>query len=452
MRDRSTVPLDYARPGGRTIELALLKVPAAEPEQRLGSLVVNPGGPGAPGTDYAAQAGLAFRDPLPDHFDIVGFDPRGTGDSGPVDCLSDGDLDDYVAADPAPDTAAERADYVREMRATSVPRLRRELRRPRRPRHAPSRPPATWTCSAPRSASRRSTTSARPTAPSSARRTPSCSPTRSAGSSSTARSTRPSTRARARPAAGGAASRPRCARTSRTASTTVDSCFLGDTRRRGARHDRRRSSTDVDDEPLPTCDDRELTVGNAFYGVVAPLYNRDYWILLSQALQAGFDGDGVDAAAARRPLRLPQPDGATPTTCIEALHAINCLDDPYAIPPAQVPAAAPGLRGGLADVRRRLRLGRCSAARGFQVRSRASRRRRSTPTGRAPDRRRRHDPRPGHAASVGRGASPTSSTSGVLVSRDGDGHTGYNAGNDCVDEAVEGYLVDGTVPEDGLSC
>ena len=37
--------------------------------------------------------------------------------------------------------------------------------------------------------------------------------------------------------------------------------------------------------------------------------------------------------------------------------------------------------------------------------------------------------------------------SGVLVTRDGDGHTGYNAGNDCVDEAVEAYLVDGTVPE-----
>ena len=40
----------------------------------------------------------------------------------------------------------------------------------------------------------------------------------------------------------------------------------------------------------------------------------------------------------------------------------------------------------------------------------------------------------------------------MLVSRDGDGHTGYNAGNDCVDAAVEGYLVDGTVPEDGLTC
>ena len=42
--------------------------------------------------------------------------------------------------------------------------------------------------------------------------------------------------------------------------------------------------------------------------------------------------------------------------------------------------------------------------------------------------------------------------SGVLVTRDGDGHTGYNSGNDCVDEAVETYLLDGTLPDDGLEC
>ena len=42
--------------------------------------------------------------------------------------------------------------------------------------------------------------------------------------------------------------------------------------------------------------------------------------------------------------------------------------------------------------------------------------------------------------------------SGVLVSRDGDGHTGYKAGNQCVDSAVEDYLVDDTVPKDGLQC
>ena len=84
-------------------------MPAAEPDRRIGSLVVNPGGPGAPGTDYAAQAGAVFREPLLRAYDIVGFDPRGTGASDPVDCLTDEELDQYVAEDPEPDTPAESA-------------------------------------------------------------------------------------------------------------------------------------------------------------------------------------------------------------------------------------------------------------------------------------------------------------------------------------------------------
>ena len=102
-----TVPLDYRRPAGDTIQLALLKVPAADPGARIGSLVVNPGGPGEPGTTYAALGSQAFGQPLLDHFDIVGFDPRGTGDSSPVDCLSDAELDQYLAEDPEPSTARE---------------------------------------------------------------------------------------------------------------------------------------------------------------------------------------------------------------------------------------------------------------------------------------------------------------------------------------------------------
>ncbi len=42
--------------------------------------------------------------------------------------------------------------------------------------------------------------------------------------------------------------------------------------------------------------------------------------------------------------------------------------------------------------------------------------------------------------------------SGVLVERDGDGHTGYNSGNECVDGAIESYLIEGVVPPDGLTC
>src|SRR5690606_20740105 len=90
-----------------------LKVLADAPDQRVGSLVVNPGGPGAPGTQYAAQASLVFRAPLLDHFDIIGFDPRGTGRSNPVDCLTDAELDDYLAGDPDPDDPAEVREAIR---------------------------------------------------------------------------------------------------------------------------------------------------------------------------------------------------------------------------------------------------------------------------------------------------------------------------------------------------
>ena len=72
--------------------------------------------------------------------------------------------------------------------------------------------------------------------------------------------------------------------------------------------------------------------------------------------------------------------------------------------------------------------------------------------GRAADRGDRYDARPGDAVRLGQGAGLASWTPGVLVSRDGDGHTGFHQGNPCVDNAVEKYLLAGNVPQDGLSC
>jgi pimeloyl-ACP methyl ester carboxylesterase len=89
------VPLSYADPDGQTAKIALLRKPASDPKQRIGSLVINPGGPGASGTsaaaavtDRVAAAGLAQR------FDLVGFDPRGVGASQPaVHCLTPAEQD-----------------------------------------------------------------------------------------------------------------------------------------------------------------------------------------------------------------------------------------------------------------------------------------------------------------------------------------------------------------------
>jgi pimeloyl-ACP methyl ester carboxylesterase len=88
------------------IDLALARVPARDPDRRIGSLLVNPGGPGAPGRDFATYLADLVPDEIRDRFDIVGFDPRGTGETIPVEC--DERLDPLYATDWDPDTDAER--------------------------------------------------------------------------------------------------------------------------------------------------------------------------------------------------------------------------------------------------------------------------------------------------------------------------------------------------------
>ena len=84
------VPLDYNNPGGPTIGIALAKLPAADPAQRIGTLFVNPGGPGESGKQFvfgvAATPDFVFNADVRKAFDIVGFDPRFVGESGAVAC------------------------------------------------------------------------------------------------------------------------------------------------------------------------------------------------------------------------------------------------------------------------------------------------------------------------------------------------------------------------------
>ena len=84
-----TVPVDWAQPGGATFKLALAKLPAADPGKRIGSLFVNPGGPGGSGVSFVYRAESSFSPELIDQFDFVSFDPRGQARSQPVLCDSD---------------------------------------------------------------------------------------------------------------------------------------------------------------------------------------------------------------------------------------------------------------------------------------------------------------------------------------------------------------------------
>ena len=105
------VPIDYSNPSKGTFDLYVARH-LAVPEKRIGSLLVNPGGPGFGGSDYAIYADSVYGKELLDRFDIVGWDPRGTGLSEPaIDCIDDYDRY-FTGLDITPDTDADRTKIV----------------------------------------------------------------------------------------------------------------------------------------------------------------------------------------------------------------------------------------------------------------------------------------------------------------------------------------------------
>lgn len=437
---RIEVPLVYDDPGGERIEIALLKHAAADEDARLGSMVVNPGGPGVPGTSYADNAGFSFGKALRERFDIVGFDPRGTGDSSPVDCLTDEQLDEYIAFDPDPDTPAEVAGFTE------------------------------W--------SRHFTNGCRERSGDLAQHV------------STAETVRDMDIIRA--ALGedqltyfGASYGTKIGATyaelfpDRVGRLVLDgavdltldnrelslqqaegfevaltayvenciaegSCYLGDSVDEGlaAIQD---FLADVDEEPMEV-DDRALGVGNAFYGIVAPLYNRDYWSYLDTALDSAMQGDATILMELSDLYTSRGEDGYLDNSS-EAISVINCLDDPSAVPVARVPAEFPAFDKASPTFGRVFAWG-LAGCRGREAGERVTE---IDGSGAAP------------ILVIGTTRDPATPMrwavaladqlqSAVLVKRDGDGHTGYNVGNDCVDRTVEAYLLEGTVPPSDVDC
>ena len=94
----AAVPLDYDQPAGATIPLAVVRRPAAAPAERLGTLFINPGGPGGSGVDAAVDLAPLLPAALRDRFDVVGFDPRGVARSSEVACWTRREYDAAFAA------------------------------------------------------------------------------------------------------------------------------------------------------------------------------------------------------------------------------------------------------------------------------------------------------------------------------------------------------------------
>lgn len=439
------VPLDYAAPAGETITLSLLKVPASNSGQRVGSLVVNPGGPGGSGIEYAANANSHFGSELRQAFDIVGFDPRGVGASTPVDCLTDEQLDVFVASDPDPDTPAEveqsdrlvrefgegcaekSGDLARHVSTAEAARdidIIREVLGDRR---------LTWFGASygtflgatyaelfPERVGRMVLDAA-------------LDPSLSAVEMSLAQARGFEVALRAYIGA--------C--------VERGSCFLGDTVDQGAQRIRQ-FLDEVERSPIEGDGERQLRVGNAVLGIWAPLYNDSYWSLLDASLQQAFRGEGRGLLALSDAYTSRSPSGYVDNS-LEALYAVNCLDADAddAVPSAEVPELVPEFEEASPTFGAIFAYGLSSCAQ-WPIKN---------------DR----DPGPLTAAGaepilvVGTSRDPATPLewaealaaqldSGVLVARDGDGHGGYNAGNDCVDDIVESYLVSGQVPKSDVTC
>ncbi len=437
------VPLDYEQPAGETITLAVLRVPVAEPAKKVGALVVNPGGPGISGVNYAAAAESYFGTEVRAAFDVVGFDPRGVAGSTPVDCVDDAFLDRLIGADPDPDTPQEVAtgdrllrrmgkgclarsgDLARHMSTEEAARdidvLRAALGQDTLAYFGASYGTflgATYADLFPERVGRMVLDGA-------------VDP--SVGLVEMALVQAEGFEVALRAYVEDCVAR--------------DDCPLGDTVEEGLGRIQGLLEQ-VDAEPLPGDGQRELTEGRAVLGIWTPLYNEDYWPALDQALTAAFDGDGsvllqfADAYVNRT--AQGYADNST-----EAIYAVNCLDRDESVPLDEVDDYTARFQEVSPTFGRVFAFG-LSACGSWPIRSG------TTPeaveaAGAAP------------ILVVGTTRDPATPLewaqslaeqleSGILVTRDGDGHTGYGAGNECVDRAVESYLVSGTVPESDVSC
>lgn len=442
---RLTVPLDYRHPSGKVLRLAVLEVPAADQGARIGSLVINPGGPGEPGTSYAAQGAQAFGQPLLDHFDIVGFDPRGTGQSSPVDCLSDADLNRYLAEDPDPSTPAELAAFraSQQRLATGCSRLSGALAS-----HV-STVEAARDMDILRAALGDSTLNYLGS---------------SYGTKLGATYAQLFPKRVGRFVLDGAVDvsldlRQQTLQQAAGFERALESyaancvgssvgCFLGDSVP-AVLHTISALVDRISQHPLPAGNGRQLTAGDAFYGIAVTLYSRNYWILLSNALRAALGGDGSGLMALADAYAARNSDGTFQNNSMEAFYDISCLDDPSSIPYAKVPSQYPAFEKA-SPVFGRVFAWSLTSCRGFTPRS--------------------DQPVPvihakGAAPIVVIGTTRDPATpfhwavdlahqldSGVLLRRNGDGHTGYHTGNRCIDDAVESYLVSGVVPKNNTSC
>ena len=440
-----TVPLDYAHPDGPTIQLSVLDAPATDPSQKVGDLVVNPGGPGASGVQFAADGALGyFRSALTEHFDIVGFDPRGVSAKAAINCGDTAQTDAMAETNPNPTTPAQWASIMAIAKAydqrcqklsgalaghvstveaaKDMDILRAALGQSKLYYFGASYGTflgATYAGLFPKNVGRMVLDGALDPALSSKEMT-----LQQAHSMQVALDSYV------------------------TGCVSSSGCPLGTSV--GAGIAKVQSLlTQIAERPLPTGTSRSLNEAMALYAIWAPLYVRANWPQLTSALTEALTKGTGSQLLALADAYIGRGIKSYQNNALAAQNAVNCLDHDDPVPWQQVESLVPEFEKASPTFGRAFAsmLPTCSF---YPVQDHhhtsAIRAEGAAPIVVIGTTRDPVTPLAWARALAGQLAS------GVLVTRNGDGHTAYSEGNDCINNLVEKYFVSGVVPRNGTAC
>ncbi|MGW7277781.1 alpha/beta hydrolase [Streptomyces sp. NPDC054844] len=444
-------PLDYAKPTGGDVRLAVARKKATGPGKRLGSLLVNPGGPGGSAIGYLQQyAGIGYPEEVRAQYDMVAVDPRGVARSEPIECLDGREMDAYTRTDVTPDDEGEASELVdayqkfAEGCGADAPKLLRHVSTVEAARDMDVLRAvlgdekltyvgasygtflgATYAGLFPDRAGRLVLDGAMdPSLP--ARR---LNMEQTAGFETAFQSFAKD-----------------CVR--------QPDCPLGD---QGATPDQvgknlKAFFDDLDAKPIPTgdADGRKLTESLATTGVIAAMYDEGAWQQLRESLTSAMkENDGAGLLVLSDSYYEREADGGY-SNLMFANAAVNCLDLPAAFSsPDEVREALPDFEKASPVFGEGLAWSSLNCAY-WPVK----------PTG---------EPHRIEAAGatpivvVGTTRDPATPyrwaealadqlSSGRLLTYEGDGHTAYGRGSTCIDSAINTYLLRGIAPEDGKRC
>ncbi|MEV0525659.1 alpha/beta hydrolase [Streptomyces sp. NPDC050439] len=439
-------PLDWDKPRGDTLDIALIRAAASgEKDRRIGSLVFNFGGPGGSGITTLPAFGEDYAK-LRTRYDLVSFDPRGVGRSAGVRCEDDEQLDTYFQQDSTPDDDAEQKKLVANVkgfngaceknsgevlphvRTTDAARdmdLMRQVLGDDKLHYFGisygTELGGVYAHLFPKRVGRAVFDAV-------------VDPTETAEQGSLGQ------------AEGFQLALDNYAK---DCTSKVADCPVGDTEQ-DVKDKIAGLLKDLDAKPLPAVAPRELTQTAATNGIAQALYSKDFWPYLTEGLEEAYDGDGKILMALSDSMNGRNQDG-TYSNIQAANIAINCADDKERYTPQYVERKLPEFRAASPLFGDYLAWGMVGCT-DWAVDGAAEHPDVSAADappivviGNTGDPATPYEGAKKMADALGKGV-------GVELTYKGQGHGAYDSKNKCVRDAVNGYLLDGTVPKEGTVC